>query len=139
MNNTLCKHERICRRTLIDRLFRGGSSKSMAAFPVRVVYLVTDRTGQMPQAQMMVSVSKRFFKKAVDRNRVKRQIREAYRKNKTLVSQSGLVAADKTLLLSFIWMDGRQHDTASVEQSVRKLMERVSEKICRTAAEQPSE
>lgn len=137
MNNTLCKRERICRRTLIDKIFRGGSSKSMASFPVRVVYLVTDREPDMPEAQMMVSVSKRFFKHSVDRNRVKRQVREAYRKNKALLTEGGRIAQGKTLLLSFIWMDARLHPTAEVEQRITGLMERVGEKICRTPEEQP--
>src|SRR3712207_1426166 len=84
---TLAKEERICSRTLIDRLFMGGKSKSLTAFPLRAVYLVqeTDEP-QALQMQMMVSVPKRCFKRAVKRNRVKRQVREAYRKNKQILS-----------------------------------------------------
>ena len=78
---TLGKEERINSRLLIEKLFGGGGSRAMSAFPIRMVYMFGD-DNSLPPAAMMVSVSKRRFKHAVDRNRVKRQIREAYRKNK---------------------------------------------------------
>ena len=83
---TLCKEERICSKLLIDKLFNGGNSHSMVAFPLRVVYVIKDRNeaqdATIPQTKILVSVPKKHFKRAVKRNRVKRQVREAYRKNK---------------------------------------------------------
>ena len=73
---TLRKSERTCSKIAIDNLFKGGHSRSLSAFPIRVVYLVSD-TPQQEQCQIMVSVPKKCFKRAVKRNRVKRQIREA--------------------------------------------------------------
>lgn len=137
MDNTLHKSERICKKKQIEQLFKGGVSKSMAAFPVRVVYMMADRTGNEPKAMMMASVSKRFFKKAVDRNRVKRQIREAYRKNKQRLTESGNIPQEKSLLMAFIWMDNNRHDTAEVEKRIGGLMERICEKICEKHQEQP--
>ena len=86
---TLGKEERICSKKLIEKLFKGGRSKSMVAYPLRVVYAQkADDEGENVPAQMLVSVSKRHFKHAVDRNRVKRQVREAYRKHKHTVTQA---------------------------------------------------
>ena len=82
MDVTLRKPERLNRKKIIERMFAGGS-RSFSLFPLRVVYLpVPDLEAQ---AAILVSVSKRRFKRAVKRNRVKRQIREAYRLNKHLL------------------------------------------------------
>ena len=61
-------------------MFEGGVSKSFSIFPIRVVYMPVEQ-GEAP-ASILISVSKRRFKRAVKRPRPKRQIREAYRKNK---------------------------------------------------------
>ena len=57
-----------------------GGSRSCSLFPLRVVYLPVEELEA--DASILISVSKRRFKRAVKRNRVKRQIREAYRVNK---------------------------------------------------------
>ena len=74
---TLCKAERLNSKILIGKMFEGGVSKSFSIFPIRVVYMPVEQ-GEAP-ASILISVSKRRFKRAVKRNRVKRQIREAYR------------------------------------------------------------
>ncbi|WP_045689548.1 ribonuclease P protein component [Hymenobacter sp. AT01-02] len=73
------KEEHLCRKKLIDELFGRGSSFGL--YPLRIVWLPTaDATTDAPQ--VLVSVSKRNFKRAVDRNYFKRLMREAYRLNK---------------------------------------------------------
>ena len=88
-NHTLCKAERLHSRKLIEKLFGGGQSRSMSAFPLRVVYLAptspSDDNKSTAMPQMLVSVPKRYFKRAVKRNRIKRQVREAYRRHKFLL------------------------------------------------------
>ena len=126
---TLSKEERLCSRTLIDRLFNGGGSRSMTAFPLRMVYLKVDREPHAPQVQMMVSVPKRCFKRAVKRNRVKRQVREAFRKQKTALLARLEVETGQQLILAFIWLDVKLYDSKAVEQRVGNLIERVSEKL----------
>ena len=122
---TLCKEERICSKLLIDQLFNGGNSHSMVAFPLRAVYVIKDRNEAQgtppPQAKILVSVPKKYFKRAVKRNRVKRQVREAYRKNKYIL-------LDK-LLLAFIWLDNMLHASADIENKVCNLLQRIGEKI----------
>ena len=79
---TFNKRERIVSRTLIEKLFSKGSSQSTSAFPLRVVYMQEERKEGEEPVQILISVSKRHFKRAVKRNRVKRQIRECYRHHK---------------------------------------------------------
>jgi ribonuclease P protein component len=124
---TLGKEERITSRKLIDMLFNGGQSHSMAAFPLRLVFLEKEREGACPPAQMLVSVPKRCFKRAVKRNRVKRQVREAFRHYKHLIGD--VLPADRQLALAFIWLDDRLYDSAEVEQRVVSLLERLAEKM----------
>lgn len=82
---TLRKQERLKHRKKIDELFKTG--KSFAIFPLRVYYreneLGEPETNESKGAvQFGVGVSKRYFKKAVDRNRIKRLLRESYRVQK---------------------------------------------------------
>ena len=78
--HTLSKEERLSWKRHIDRLFTEG--RSFVAFPLRVVYLLSDEEGMPVRASFLVSVPKKRFKRAVKRNRIKRQVREAYRMHK---------------------------------------------------------
>ena len=82
-------------------MFEGGVSKSFSIFPIRVVYMPVEQ-GEAP-ASILISVSKRRFKRAVKRNRVKRQIREAYRKNKSLLVDE-LQRREQRLAVAFIYL-----------------------------------
>ncbi len=128
---TLPKEERIKSRTLIDMLFAGGKSRSMVAFPLRVVYMVKERENLEPQTQMLVSVPKRCFKRAVKRNRVKRQVREAYRHSRQILIDrlNSRDEFDRSVVMAFIWLDDKLHETDEVSSKVTSLMTRVSEKI----------
>ena len=125
-NHTLCKAERLHSRKLIERLFGGGQSRSMSAFPLRVVYislsLSSENTELPSSAQMLVSVPKRCFRRAVKRNRVKRQVREAYRRHKSLLE-------GQPVIMAFIWLDTKLYPSSLVEERVAGLIMRVKEKI----------
>lgn len=85
MKNTLKKKERLKSRKLIKKLFEEG--KAIKKFPLRLIYLSVDSlSSTSPQASF--SVPKRNFKKAVDRNRIKRLLREAYRQEKNEIMDS---------------------------------------------------
>lgn len=121
------KRERLDSRKQIEMLFGGGGSLSMAAFPLRVVYIIKERARADVPAQLLVSVSKRHFKHAVDRNRVKRQIREAYRQNKQLLCDA--IPETKQMLMALVWLADEHYSTQEVEQRVVKLMQRMVEKL----------
>ena len=87
MKATLKKSERLSSKKVINSLFEKGSenTKSVFLYPFRVSYLLQDATDENTlhaPTQMLISVSKRYFKHAVDRNLIKRRTREAYRLNK---------------------------------------------------------
>ncbi len=126
---TLGSQERIKSKKLIDTLFSGGNSRSLAVFPLRVVYVTGQRTADEPQAQMMVSVSKRHFKRAVKRNRIKRQLRETYRLNKALLLEPLARKPQTILYLAFIWQADTLYPTAAVEESMKTLLHRIAEKL----------
>ncbi|MBR7017281.1 MAG: ribonuclease P protein component [Prevotella sp.] len=125
---TLRKGERMASKRLIDKLFRGGDSHSLVSFPIRLVYLLDNRGDgdTTAQKQILISVPKRCFKRAVKRNRVKRQIREAYRRNKNFLPD---LDEGRTLLMAFIWLDDQLHSSETVEKKVVKLLQRMSERL----------
>jgi ribonuclease P protein component len=90
VKNTLSRLERLKSRKLIEQLFNEG--KSFSIFPLRVLYRFPEMQDTVLKAGF--SVSSRSFKKAVDRNRIKRLLREAYRRQKhelyRLLEEKGL-------------------------------------------------
>ena len=126
---TLSKRERLCSMKLTDRLFNGAGSHSMAAFPIRVVWMETENDGQAPPVQILVSVSKRHFKHAVKRNRVKRQLREAYRKEKQLLYDKLEATPQRGIMIAFIWLADELYPSAEVAGRIRRLLQRVAEKL----------
>ena len=78
--HTFPKEEHLCRKKLIEELFSKQGS-SFGVYPLRILWIKCETPTTAPP-QVLISVSKRTFKRAVDRNRLKRLIREAYRLNK---------------------------------------------------------
>ena len=112
MNNTLGKTERLKSKKLIKKLFEEGVS--IKNFPFRLVYITTEK----PPIKSSFSVPKRNFKKAVDRNRIKRLIKEAYR-----LEKKNLV---KTLSFNCVFMItflGKKEPTFSeVQKKIGELL-----------------
>lgn len=133
--HTFSKKERLCSKKHLDQLF-GGNAKNMKAWPVRMVYLLTERNGEEDAPiEVLMSVSKRYFKRAVKRNRVKRQLREAYRLNKMSLCQLMEQRKDKKLLCAFIWTDGELHTSKVVTEKMQTLIRR----LCKQIEEEPTE
>ena len=123
---TFRKQERIVSRTLIESLFGNGNSQSLTAYPLRAVYQQTEcRPGCAP-VQILISVPKKRFKHAVDRNRIKRQVREAYRHHKQPLTES--IPEDKQLLIAFIWLSDKHSPSREIERRVVHLLQRINVK-----------
>lgn len=78
--NTFTKEERLCSKSIITRLFSEGN-RSIGCFPIRLVFLVLP-SDESKKPSLLISAPKRNFKLSVERNRIKRQIREIYRISK---------------------------------------------------------
>lgn len=82
MKNSFKKPERLKSRKIISSLFENGQSFTLS--PYRIVWKIISLESSTP-AQVVISVSKKYFPRAVDRNLIKRRIREIYRKNKEII------------------------------------------------------
>jgi ribonuclease P protein component len=123
---TLSKQERIVSKRLIEMLFGNGDSKSRSAFPLRAVYLQTARQAGCAPIQILISVPKKRFKHAVDRNRVKRQVRESYRLNKQIICD--VIPENKQMLIAFIWLSDKHYPTEEVQKRVVSLLQKIARK-----------
>jgi len=115
MKYTLGKQERLKSKKLIEKLYKEGSS--VKAFPLRMVFLQTEHTSKYP-AQMGVSVAKRNFKKAPDRNRLKRLMRESYRLQKEIVYDN----ADKPYVFMISYLGIEEKEYHEIYTKMNKLL-----------------
>jgi len=116
MQQSFTKQERLKKSKLITQLFAEG--KSITAFPIKLIYLQIDH--QSPyKIQAGVSASKRNFKKAVDRNRIKRLLRDVYRKNKYLIYDS---KHTKKHIFMFIYQGKTELDYSILEEKMKRVL-----------------
>lgn len=124
---TFSKQEKLCSTKAIENIFANGDS--FVAYPLRVVYLLTDEDNKENQyASVMISVAKKKFKRAVKRNRVKRLIREAYRLNKSSLSEL-LQTHNKRLDIAFLYLKTELPTYAEIEKAMQKAQILLSDKI----------
>ncbi len=116
------KKEKLKSKILIENLFTEG--KTVSSYPLKLVYLKTDLIESV-KIQAGVSVPKRNFKRAVDRNRIKRLMREAYRLNKHLIFNN--IEGSYAFMFLYLGKDiPKKYD--EVNKSMAQLMQKFIEK-----------
>jgi len=121
MNYTFNKKEKLKSQKLIEQLFAQG--QSVVAHPLRMVYIKTD-FDEAIKIKAGVSVSKRHFKKAVDRNRIKRLMREAYRLQKAAYIDN--ISGQYALMILYIGKEEIDYKTIYSKMDV--LLKKFQEK-----------
>lgn len=121
---TLGKKERLKSRKKIDLLFSKGSK--FTTTPFRVFYLISDEAAG--SVQFGVGVSNKNFKKAVDRNRIKRLTRESYRLQKPDILEK-IIEQQKNLNIFFIYTGHELPEYKIVFEAMKKALVKLSQEI----------
>ena len=120
MQFTYPKKEKLKSKTTIDLLFSEGNSVSK--FPLRLVY-VENKEENAELMKMGFSVSKKYFKKAVDRNYFKRVLRETYRLNKHILIDN----LEKPYAFMFFYQTKERLSYQEIEEKTIQLFQKFNE------------
>ena len=145
---TLGRNERLKSRKQIEQLFKQG--KSFAIYPFKIYYVLnqlqisqdsvklSDFRLATPNSRLLfgVGAGTRNFKKAVDRNRIKRLTREAYRLQKNALQQK-LLEAEKKLNVFFIYTGKELPDFTTVKEKVAVALKKLADKIDENISSHP--
>ena len=123
--STFPKNERLAWKRHIDLLFQKGMS--FVVFPLRVIYLLVDKDNSDASVSMLVSVSKKKLKNAVDRNYIKRRVCESYRLRKHDLTHL-YSEKNKTLLLAFLYLDNTKVSYEQIDRAMAKAIQTLQEK-----------
>lgn len=104
---TLDKKEKLCSDLQIRNLFANG--QGFFSYPIRTVFL---RRNDNEPARFLISVPKKKFKHAVDRNNIKRKLREAYRTNKLKMPYD----------LAFLYISEKNEPFYNIEKAIKKTV-----------------
>ena len=121
---TFSKSERLCSQVLIERLVEKG--KSFNSFPFRITWMEIAESSS--PIKIVISVPKRIVKKAVERNKIKRQIREVYRKEKQKCYD---LLGDKKILLMLVYTSKTKMEFKVLEEKIIEALQRLNKTVNR--------
>ena len=116
MDASFPKNEKLCGKQSVDHLYKEG--KRFVSWPLRVSYIVAPDNAN----RVLIWAPKSLFRHAVDRNRLRRQMREAYRLNKSLLDQSA-----SHFHIAFNYVDKNKLDYHLIEKAMRKALKKLNQ------------
>lgn len=122
MRQTLKKHERLKKRDDIQLLFKKGDS--IYEYPIKLYHYALPAENNSSPLLFGVSVPKKRYKRAVDRNLIKRRIREAYRKHNLHLKEL-VKSKDKKLMIMPVYLGDEIKDYALIEDKIILLLQRL--------------
>ena len=123
--NTFPLKEHLKSKSVIDRLYAEGAS--VTSYPLRAVFLEQSADKQESTAALLISVAKRRFRHAVDRNLMKRRIREAYRTEKHQFVES-LENNNIKMAVAILYIDTQKSSTLFLKKKMGKLLSSILSK-----------
>ena len=120
--NTFPLKEHLKSKSAIEQVYASGVS--VTSFPLRAIFIEQPHEVQDPTAAILINVSKKRFRHAVDRNLVKRRIREAYRTSKHQFVET-LEKSGKKMAVAIIYIDNKHNSTAFIRKKMTKLLESI--------------
>jgi ribonuclease P protein component len=124
LENTFTREERLKSGKEIDKLFSRGKKFSLS--PLRIFWRVREREEES-EIKIMISVPKKIFSRAVDRNLIKRRIREAYRQHKQLLPQVSKTGRPLALEIAFIYNSKDIIEYHELETKIISVLQGIAE------------
>ena len=120
--NTFPLKEHLKSKRVIEQVYANGAS--VTSFPLRAVFIEQPQEVQEPTAAILINVAKKRFRHAIDRNLVKRRIREAYRTSKHSFVEA-LENNGKKMAVAIIYIDNKHNSTAFIRKKMTRLLESI--------------
>lgn len=120
--NTFPLKEHLKSKNVIEQVYTNGAS--VTVYPLRAAFIEQPQETQEPTAAILINVSKKRFRHAVDRNLVKRRIREAYRTSKHQFVEC-LENNGKKMAVAIIYIDNKHNSTAFIKKKMTRLLESI--------------
>ena len=126
MSASFGKEYKLCSKERISELFEG--KKSIKHFPFVLHYLANRHANQKTSFQIVISAPKRSFRKATERNRIKRLLRESVRKNKVILEQF-LHGYDAHLSLFLVYTGKEEFPSTVLDKKMGKTFHELTKQL----------
>jgi ribonuclease P protein component len=123
LKNTLGRCDKLKSALEIDELYR--ENKVVTCFPVKCYYSFSETVDKKSNLRVAFAAPKRSFKHAIDRNTIKRRMREAYRLHYKKIFETFIIQEDKQLKLFFIYVGKEILDFVNIEKNVQTVLQEI--------------